>query len=394
MLNPKTNERELAYVVKVSETKELPGYDRVHYVHILGWWCVASKDLKTGDLGIYFEIDSLLPEDDPRFTFMSPRKFRVRTQKMCKVVSQGLVLPLSSFSECIRMKEGDFVTDKLNVKLYEADDDTKQMPSSRSDAFTKAQDRHRRFFSFPPVKYMMRYAWFRSLCKKLFCKKKDKIVWPSWLPKTNSERVQNVPEMFAHPEVKWVASEKVDGMSTSFILTEKDTYMVGSHNVIVYSDKVSGSERIADGNGYIKTNVWLEMSDKYGMKDKLRTLKKQHRLKTVAIQGESYGDRVQRRTYGLRNNAHDLVVFHIWFDGRRLDMKKTVGICEELGLPHVHIFDWEMHMPETVEELIDKVDACKSAIDGGMIEGFVLYTQDGMMNFKCVSPSSLMKYHG
>lgn len=30
MLNPKANERELAYVVQVSETKELPGYERVH----------------------------------------------------------------------------------------------------------------------------------------------------------------------------------------------------------------------------------------------------------------------------------------------------------------------------------------------------------------------------
>ena len=70
MLNPKTNERELAYIVHVTEAKELPGYDHVHYVKILGWWCVASKALKAGDLGIYFEIDSILPRDDARFSFM------------------------------------------------------------------------------------------------------------------------------------------------------------------------------------------------------------------------------------------------------------------------------------------------------------------------------------
>ena len=34
MLNPKTNERELAYIVKVTEAKELPGYDSVHYVGV------------------------------------------------------------------------------------------------------------------------------------------------------------------------------------------------------------------------------------------------------------------------------------------------------------------------------------------------------------------------
>jgi hypothetical protein len=32
MINPKTNTRELAYIVEVAETKPLEGYDSVHYV--------------------------------------------------------------------------------------------------------------------------------------------------------------------------------------------------------------------------------------------------------------------------------------------------------------------------------------------------------------------------
>ena len=55
------NKRELAYIVKVSEAKDLEGYDKVHYVKCLGWWCVAHKDIKVGDLVVYFEIDSKLP---------------------------------------------------------------------------------------------------------------------------------------------------------------------------------------------------------------------------------------------------------------------------------------------------------------------------------------------
>lgn len=52
MLNPKTNQRELAYITTVTDAKTLAGYDRVHYVHVLGWWCVASKDIQveSGDL--------------------------------------------------------------------------------------------------------------------------------------------------------------------------------------------------------------------------------------------------------------------------------------------------------------------------------------------------------
>lgn len=392
MLNPKTNKRELAYVVRVTHTENLAGYDRVHYVSVLGWKCVASKDLKEGDLGIYFEIDSLLPRDDKRFSFMEKKNYRVRTQKMCTVCSQGLVLPLSSFPEIKDAKEGDFLTDKLHITLFE-EKSILEMPKSKSDAWTKAQDRHKRFFKNPVVKFFMRFVAFRWLAKKIFCKKKDRIKWPEWLPKTNSERVQNVPDLFKSPDTKWIASEKVDGCSTSFILDEKDTYMVGSHNVIVFSDKVKGSENIADGNSYIRTNVWIEMSDKYDIRSKLIYIKKKYNLKTVAIQGETYGDKIQKRTYGLKHNFHDLAVFHIWFNDKRLDVKHMIEVCDDIHLPHVHVFDWEYHIPETVEHLIDKVDSCKSAIDGGMIEGFVLYSQDGYMNYKCVSPSYLIKYY-
>lgn len=39
MLNPKTNQRELAYIVRVSDTRDLDGYTNVHYIKVLGWWC-------------------------------------------------------------------------------------------------------------------------------------------------------------------------------------------------------------------------------------------------------------------------------------------------------------------------------------------------------------------
>lgn len=391
MLN-KLGIRELAYVTKILDTEKLDGYDKVHLVTILGWKCIAPVNIQKGDLVIYFEVDSLLPYKDSRFAFLAKRKFRIKPIKICGVVSQGLVLSLSGFPELNNCKEGDFVTKKLNVTQWE-DRSLAEMPRSKSDAWTKAQDRHKRFFKNPVVKFFMRFSLFRCIAKKIFCKKKDKISWPAWLPKTNSERVQNVPDLFKSPATKWIASEKVDGCSTSFILDEKDTYMVGSHNVIVFSDKVKGSENIADGNSYIKTNVWIEMSDKYDIRSKLKYIKEKYNLKTVAIQGETYGDKIQKRTYGLKHNFHDLAVFHIWFNDKRLDMKHMIEVCDDMHLPHVHVFDWEYHIPETVEQLIDKVDSCKSAIDGGMVEGFVLYSQDGFMNYKCVSPSYLIKYH-
>lgn len=393
MLNPKTEQRELAYIVKISDTRELPGYTNVHYIKVLGWWCVASKDIVKDSLGIYFEIDSVLPESDERFAFMAKRNYRVKTQKMCKVVSQGLVLSLSDFPELKDCKEGDFVTEKLGVTLYEDQCDKQDSPKQKVSAFQKAMDRHKKFFGNPVVKFLMRFSAARWLFAKIFVHKKDKISWPVWLPKTNSERVQNVPVLFKDHDTKWIATEKVDGMSTSFILDEKNTYMVASHNVIVFSDKVKNSEKVTDGSKYVDKNVWVEMSDKYDIRAKLVELKKKYKLTSVAIQGETYGNKIQKREYGLKNNCHDLAVFHIWFNGQRLSIKRMLEICKEISLPTVHVFDWMLSIPDTVEDLIKTVDSCKSSIDGGMIEGFVLYSQDGQLNYKCVSPSFLLKYH-
>lgn len=388
MLNPKTNERELAYIVKVSEAKELPGYDSVHYVSVLGWHCVASKDVKEGDLAVYFEIDSKLPKDDSRFAFMEKRNFVVKTIKICKVVSQGLVLPLANFPELKNCKEGDFVTDKLHIERYDPEPAQENQPKQKASDFQRAMGRHKKFFKNPVIKYLMKYKPVRWVLSKLFVHKKDKAKckWPEWLPKTGSERIQNIPGLLGS-DVPFIITEKVDGASTSFVLDEKNNYFVCSHNV------VKNTEEGSDGGNYYKNNIWAESGAKYNMKELLKSLKIVHGLKTVAIQGETYGDKVQKRNYSLKNNEHDFVVFHIWFDGKRLPIKEMIEICKDRNLPHVHVYDYEYKIPNSVEEIIDYVDSCKSDIDGGDIEGFVFYSQDGQSNFKCVSPNFLLKYH-
>lgn len=392
MLNPKTNQRELAYIVTVDEVKELEGYDNVHYIRINEWWCVAPKSLKKGDLAVYFEIDSLLPKDDTRFSFMEKKNWRVKTQRMCKVLSQGLVMPLNEFPELKKQKLGDFVTDKLKVTLYE-DNQLKDMPRAKVDAFSKTKDRHKKFFNFPLVKWMMRFCWFRWLCKKMFIKKKDKIAWPIWLPKTNQERIQNLPNLFSGEKTKWIITEKIDGMSSSYFLDEKDNYFVGSHNIIVYSSLDKDAEKVTDGSKYVNSNVWVEMSDKYKLRDILTKIKEEYKLKTIAIQGEVYGDGIQKRNYSLKNNEHDFAVFHILFNGVRVSIEKLVEICKKYALPFVNIFDWDYEIPESIEKIIEDVNSKKSAIDGKEIEGFVFYSKSGLVSFKCVSPEFLLKYH-
>ena len=384
MLN-NNGDRELAYIVKVLETKDLEGYDNVHYVRVNSWWCVAPKDIKLGDLVVYFEIDSLLPQDDNRFSFLASKKFRIKTIKICGVVSQGLILPLSEFPELKGCKEGDFVTDKLHVEKYDPEPINEGSVKQKVSDFQRAMNSHKRLFNNPIVRLAMKFKLARWLLAKLFVPKKDKCKWPEWLPKTGSERIQNMPHLFGCKD-KYIITEKVDGASTSFILNEKDKYIVCSHNVIKNPDKNS------DGGNFYKTNIWAESGANYNIESVLRSLKKDLKLKTVAIQGETYGDGIQKRNYSLKNK-HEFVVFHIWLDGVRIPIKDMIAICDKYNIPHVHVYNYEYSIPDTVEQIIDDVDNSKSNIDSSDIEGFVFYSQDGQQNFKCVSPNFLLKYH-
>ena len=99
MLNA-VNERELAYLVKIDNITPIAGYDRVELAHVGGWTIVVGKnEFKPGDIAVYFEIDSQLPAKPPfvDMEFLTKKHFKVKTQRMCKSVSQGLLMSVESF---------------------------------------------------------------------------------------------------------------------------------------------------------------------------------------------------------------------------------------------------------------------------------------------------------
>jgi hypothetical protein len=92
--------RALAHIEEIVSVQLIEGSDFLSKVTVLGWNCVVKKseNFKVGDKVIYIEIDSIVPEK-PEFEFLRNRKFRVRSIKLMKTLSQGLVLPLSILGE-------------------------------------------------------------------------------------------------------------------------------------------------------------------------------------------------------------------------------------------------------------------------------------------------------
>ncbi len=163
----------LATVQVVSEILPHENADRLEIAVIKGWQCVVGKgEFKSGDICIYIQLDSIVPETE-QFEFLRKHNFRVRTLKLRGKVSQGLVIPAIDDSPL-----GTDMTEVLGVEKYE-----KPIP-------VQLHEQVRGYF-------------------------------PSHLiSKSDEERIQNIPELIDLLKGRRIyASLKHDGTSATFIKT-------------------------------------------------------------------------------------------------------------------------------------------------------------------------------
>lgn len=411
MLN-KDKQRELAYVVNIDEIRPIPNYDRVEHARVGGWWVIVKKDqFKVGDPAIYIEVDSRVPSVEP-FLFLEKRNYKVKTLKMCKVISQGLLMAAEDFGwkvveysggeygnfKLIKDKKGNahnandesrFLTKQLEI-VYAEEEDNKRKANS-ADKYKKMASRHPNIFKKPWARWLMKREWGRRLMFLFFGKKKDKRgAWPSWVVKTDEERCQNMPWLFPPaPDSKWIATEKVDGTSTTFTLKKngrKEEFYICSRNVVFDTP---------DKACFYDSNVYVEMAMKYNAEEVLKQIREKEDLEFVTLQGETYGAGIQRRDYGMTN--HDFKAFNLIFgyaDGtrKRLNPIEMTNYLKDYNIPCVDIVSEEFYLPNTCDELLE-IATGTSAIDGGMREGLVFRSEDGERSFKAVSNPFLLKYH-
>ena len=236
----------------------------------------------------------------------------------------------------------------------------------------------------------MKRTWGKKLLFVFFGKKKDKkSEWPSWVAKTDEERIQNMPWILENKE-PWVATEKIDGTSTTFTLKrgdgfKKDEFYICSRNVVF--DK-------PDKACYYDTNVYIEMAEKYDIYNKMKNLLDNHFADCdwITIQGETYGIGIQKRDY--HTTDHNFMAFNfITSKEGRWGTEKMVELLQKLmGIPCVPIIDTNFILPDTVEELLEYATNY-SVLDNDLREGIVLRSKDGSKSFKAVSNEYLIAYH-
>ena len=404
MLNSK-GERELAYVVIIDEIIPIEGYDRVELARVGGWWCIVQKgQFEVGDPAIYFEVDSKVPSDRECFAFLAKRKYKIKTLRMCGVISQGLLMHPSDFGWHVNLQgeiddgekthtpidETRFLTKKLGVTHIE-DEDNK--PAQKVDKYKAMAQRRPNIFKQKWARWMMRREWGRKIMYFFFGQKKKKTsetAFPTKFPyvhKSDEERIENMPFLLKDKQ-PWIKTQKIDGTSSTYILARgrfgKLEKYVCSRNV----RQLTPSQKTYHKD--IEENVYWMMAEKYHIFDFLEKYLYENKLDYVCLQGETAGPSLQ----GNPHKFKEICFFGynlIRSDSGRMNSIEAAQICQSAGIPWVPIADSNYVLPDDMETL--KLDADGPCIVGeGMREGWVCRSYDGKLSFKNVSREYLLKH--
>ncbi len=349
----------LASVEKIIQIDPIEGADFIQKATVLGWELVIKKgEFKVGDLAGYIQIDTVVPEIE-QFEFLRERKFRVRTIKLRKQISQGLLVPLPPGN----WNEGDDLTDALGVKKFSKDvelvEDRPRMPK----------------VWYKRIWYKIKYRYLVKIFPGL--KTFNRASFPTKLvPITDEERIQNIPSVLQHHRGHtFVISEKLDGSSITIIHERnwkgKSKYRICSRRFELFNT----------------SNEWHGVFLSTGFQEHIDNLCKEFDTSNIIVQGEYIG-KPQGNKYQLA--ANEIRLFNICVDGKRLKQDVFYTICQRLYIPtcpHLFTDSLEFTLPDII-----KFAEGKSVLNKNVErEGLVFRCIEDGLSFKVISNRYLLK---
>jgi RNA ligase (TIGR02306 family) len=341
--------RKLATIRRIDELNPIEGADAIECAVVGGWKVVAQKGLyNVGDLAVYFEIDSWIPTELAPFLSKGkePREFegvkgeRLKTIKLRGQLSQGLLMPISEINKdpsglmlcTLGLEDGMDVTEALGIKKWEK-----------------------------PVN-----AQLAGVCRGNF---------PSLIPKTDQERVQNLKKEIASAQNDvFEVTEKMEGSSMTvyqMVVDDEMSFGVCSRNMDL---------KETEGNSFWAT------ARKDDIEAKMRAVDE---FWSFAIQGELIGPGIQGNIYGLKEPM--FVVFDVYDiqAGEYLPPDARRELIENMGMNHVPVLNERYVLTQTVDEIIASAEG-QSTFAKVEREGIVFKQAMGGFSFKAISNKYLL----
>ena len=336
-------ERKMATVRVIAEIRPIPDADKICSYRVDGWWVTDQvSKYQVGEKVVYLECDSWVPTEIAPFLSKGkePREFngikgeRLRSLKMKKVLSQGLLLPIEyCIDKCgctSSLEEGQDVSEWLGIVKYEKPMDARLAGMARGNL-------------------------------------------PTGVIKSDQERIQNLGKYLKYYVGKtFEVTEKLDGSSATYFLDNNDEFRVCSRNLELKYD---------ENNAYWKAAI------KYDIENKMRKAQ----MQGIYLQGEIIGQ-------GIQNNQYKVDLQFYVFDMYNVNTSEYAPsynrqqITEALGLLHVPVLGtMVLTENDTVQSLLE-LSKGVSMLNESTREGLVLKCiEDPSISFKVINDDWLLK---
>lgn len=331
--------RKLATVQKIEEISLIPEAERVCRYRVLGWWVVDQiGKYAVGDAVIYCEPDSVIPADLQRDLFYSNKPeeeipqlegFVLKTKKIRKVYSQGMIIPIE-FVDGHPVVIGDDVSEILGIVKHE-----------------------------PVVPAALAGNAKGNL--------------PHFVRRDDEPRIQSLSaDYIEFRKHRFSVTEKAEGSNCGVFLKDGQ-FGVCSRNLELKEDP---------------TNAYWKVARKFRIEENLRS----HRdiVNNVVIKGELIGPGVQGNIYKLKD--FDFRVFNVFLidEGRYLSYNDMSALCKRLELNTVPLIAENFELPSTIDELLEMAEG-QSVLAPVEREGLVFRNDDRSVSFKAISRKYLAK---
>lgn len=300
-------ERALAYPVIVEEIKPIPNYDRVEHARVGGWWIIVQKNqFKVGDKALYIETDSLVPSNDERFAFLEKKHYKVKTIKMCKVYSQGLLMPIDVFPEIKDKDVHEDVTKILGIKYYVAEDNDRKAKSNPNAKYNNMCLRNSKLAKKKWWKWLMKRTWGRKLLFVFFgCKKDNPKKWPVWIKKTDEDRCligdTKIATDHGTLRIADIVNKKLDVKVKSYNIDtgEIEYKSINSYQKYANNEELVEIEYHNCGNTFRKNRIICTLDHKFFTNNQYVEAKDLHINDAIMMPLTCYDDEVIPMIYGM-----------------------------------------------------------------------------------------------
>ena len=286
--------RDLASICTIEKVWPLEGKDRVQGASFVenGYEVMVSKDIQPGMLVAFIQEGAILPEINAwewlrkRCYRDSLKGFLIKAQKFGTIKSWGLAVPLNELpiaDERVinKFKSGDDITDLLEIRKYEPEEDASPTKGESKKAYPKW------------VKFCLGHLLTRWI-GRLWQKKHQNSggEFPSDLiSKSDETTIQNMKgALQKYADEKVVITAKMEGQSFCVVPTFKGKKFTGA-----YVCSRNNAYKVPDNS------IFWNMMRKYDIVNKMKELwKTKH--KAFILQGEQVGPGIQHNIYNFKEN--------------------------------------------------------------------------------------------